>query len=95
MASVEPRRPNHLLPSVNHSTSFHAMTRSMVALMTVLFWQATLIASVLFPSVLLLLLEVTFANSGKTKTWWKAGEYNIQYSHLAGVWSFDEAMHSC
>ena len=55
------------------------MARSMVALMTVLFWQTTLVAPVIFPSMSLFLLEVTLANAEKTKTWLKAGEYNILF----------------
>ena len=93
VAPVEPKRAAHLLPSVNHSTSFHAMTRSMVVLVNVLLWQVTLVAPVLFPSLLSFLLEVTLVNSGKTKTRWKAGECNIQYSYL-GASSVDETMHS-
>ena len=93
VASVEPKRPDHLLPSVDHSTSFNAVARSMVALMTVLLWQATLVAPVVFPRVLSFLHEVTHANP--EKTWWKAGKCSPQYSHLVVVQSFDEAMHSC
>ena len=61
--------------------------------MTVLLWQATSVALLLFPSVLSFLCDITLTNSGKTQTWWKAGEYNIQYSHLAGVSSVDKTMH--
>ena len=93
MASVEPKRPDHLLLSVDHSTSFNAVARSMVALMTVLLWQAILVAPVIFPRVLSFLLEVTLANP--EKTWWKAGKCSAHYSHLVVVQSFDEAMHSC
>ena len=81
MAPVGPKRPAHLLPSVDHSTALHAMAIHMVALMTVLLWQLTLLAPVLFTSVLSFLLEVTPANA--EKTWWKTGEYSIQSSHLA------------
>ena len=93
VASVEPKRPAHLLLSVDHSTSFNAVARSMVALMTVLLWQATLVAPVVFPRVLSFLLEVTLANP--EKTWWKAGKCSAHYSHLVVVQSFDVAMHSC
>ena len=93
MASVEPKRPDHLLLSVDRSTSFNAVARSMVALMTVLLWQAILVAPVIFPRVLSFLLEVTLANP--EKTWWKAGKCSAHYSHLVVVQSFDEAMHSC
>ena len=92
VASVEPKRPDHLLLSVDHSTSFNAVARSMVALMTVLLWQATLVAPVVFPRVLSF-FEVTLANP--EKTWWKAGKFSTHYSHLVVVQSFDEAMHSC
>ena len=92
-ASVEPKIPDHLLLSVDHNTSFNAVARSMVALMTVLLWQATLVAPVVFPRVLSFLHEVTHANP--EKTWWKAGKCSPQYSHLVVVQSFDEAMHSC
>ena len=93
VATVKPRTPAHLVPSVDHSTSFNAVARSMVALMTVLLWQATLVAPVIFPCLLSFLLEVTLANP--EKTWWKAGKCSAHYSHLVVVWSFDEAMHSC
>ena len=85
VAPVEPIRPDHLLPSVDHSTSFNAVTRSMVALMTVLLWQATLVAPVVFPRVLSFLLEVTLANP--EKMWWKAGKCSAHYSHLVVVQS--------
>ena len=93
MTSVEPKRPDHLLLSVDHSTSFNTVARSMVALMTVFLWQATLVAPVIFPRVLSFLLEVTLANP--EKIWWKAGKCSAHYSNLVVVQSCDEAMHSC
>ena len=80
VASVKPRRPAHLILSVDHSTSFNAVARSMVPLMSVLLWQATLVAPIVFPRVLSFLLEVTLTN--QEKTWWKAGKCSAHYSHL-------------
>ena len=93
VASVKPKRPDHLLLSVDDGTSFNAVARSMVALMTVFLWQATLVAPVVFSRVMLFLLEVTLANP--EMTWWKAGKCSAHYSHHVVVQSFDESMHSC
>ena len=85
VAPVGPIRAAHLLPSVDHSTSFNAVARSTFVLVTVLLWQVTLVAPVLFPRLSSFLLEVTLANP--EKMWWQAGKCSTHYSHRVVVWS--------
>ena len=66
MTSLSPDRSL----SVKSNTVINASTRGMAVLITVLLWQAALVA---LAFLLLFLLEVTAANVDKTKAWWKAG----------------------
>ena len=66
---MTPLSPDRSL-SVKSNTIINASTRGMAVFITVLLWQAVLVA---LAFLLLFLLEVTAASLDKTKACWKAG----------------------